>query len=293
MTKRPFVSICIPTYNGAKYLEETLHSISCQTYQNIELIISDDASIDETLQLVEKFKNQVNFPVHIFYHTPKGIGANWNNCLKHASGKYIKFLFQDDVMERDCLEIMVQALEDNPKVSLVASKRNFIIEENVNTDATKEWLDKFGDLQKEFTPSNGLYMLTKDIFKSKTFYDNPKNKIGEPSTVLFKKCIIDEVGYFDENLKQILDYEYWYRILKKYPIIVIDESLVKFRLHNDQATSVNNNQVIDDYKRYEQILYKHYYSLLHPELRKRLYLKHHPYHRMKKRMLNKLKHLFA
>ncbi len=137
------ISICIPTYNGAKYLSETLQSIQSQNYQKIEVIMSDDSSSDDTLLIVEAFKKQSDFPVYVFHHTPSGIGANWNNCLKHAKGKYIKFLFQDDVMENDCLEKMVKLIEENPNIGLIASKRSFIVEENVNNDATNEWLEKY------------------------------------------------------------------------------------------------------------------------------------------------------
>ena len=64
------VSICLPTYNGARYLEETLYSICAQTYQNFEVIISDDASIDNTIKLIEEFKKQSDFPVCVLHHTP-------------------------------------------------------------------------------------------------------------------------------------------------------------------------------------------------------------------------------
>lgn len=286
------ISICLPTYNGAKYLSDTLKSIQSQTYQNFEVIVSDDASNDETLSIIESFKNDVEFPVHVFHHTPTGIGANWNNCLKHVNGKYIKFLFQDDVMEKNCLEKMVKVLEENPKVSLVASKRNFILEEGMKTEEINQWIAVYGDLQDHLClPMEKLNILDASIFKLHTFYGSPLNKIGEPSVVMFRESLIDEVGYFNEELKQILDYEYWYRILKKHPIAIINKPLVKFRLHQNQATNVNRNQDIDDYKVYEQILYKHYLKLLHPKLRKRLYLKYHPFPQLKKRILNKIKRM--
>lgn len=286
------VSVCLPTFNGAKYLKETLQSINTQTFQNFEVVVSDDHSKDDTLKLVEAFQEQASFPVHIYHHTPKGIGANWNNCLKHARGQYIKFLFQDDVLERECLEKMVQVLEENPKVGLVASKRRFIIEDSMKTEETNRWVETYGDLQSHLNvASREVIFLDKSVFGLPSFYGSPPNKIGEPSVVMFSKSIVDEVGYFDEDLKQILDYEYWYRILKKYPVAVINEPLVKFRLHQDQATHVNRNQELDDYKIYERLLYKHYLKLLHPEVRKRLYLKYHPYPQFKKRVKAKLKRL--
>jgi len=289
---KPDVSICIPTFEGVMFLEETLQSIQSQTYQNIELIVSDDASSDNTLKMIEAYKEQSHFPVHIFHHTPNGIGANWNNCLKHTKGKYIKFLFQDDVMENNCLEEMVQVLEENPKVGLVASKRDFIIEEDMKTEEINQWVAVYGDLQNHMDlPQQDISILDKSIFSLKSFYGSPLNKIGEPSVVMFRKKVVDEVGFFREDLKQILDYEYWYRILKKHDVAIINKPLVKFRLHAKQATHVNRNQSIDDYKIYEQILYSQYLKLLHPEIRKRLYLKYHPLPLLIRRIKNKLKRL--
>lgn len=286
------VSVCLPTFNGAKYLNETLQSIKSQTYQNMEVIISDDASKDATLEIVEAFKNEVDFLVHIIHHTPSGIGANWNNCIKNATGKFIKFLFQDDVMQPTCLEEMVQVLEQNPELALVASKRAFIIEKEMKTADIEKWIQVYGDLQEHMDlPKQEISTLNKSTFSSHTFYGSPLNKIGEPSVVMFRKSVVDQVGYFREDLKQILDYEYWYRILKKHPIAIINKPLVKFRLHAQQATHVNRNQAISDYRIYEQILYKDYRKHLHPSLKKRLYLKYHPLPLLKNRIKNKLKRL--
>ena len=288
----PLVSVCVPTFNGYQYIAEALQSIEHQTYQNIEIIVSDDASTDGTLEILETFKNQADIPVHIFHHLPNGIGANWNNCLKHASGKYIKFLFQDDVMLPGCLEEMISVFEQYPKVAMVASKRDFIIETRMKTDQINQWVATYGDLQAHMhLPPQDIHILDKAIFGLPTFYASPLNKVGEPSVVMFKKDIISKVGYFDKNLKQILDYEYWYRILKKHPVAIINKPLVKFRLHQNQATNVNRNQNIDDYQYYEQILYKDYYSLLHPKVKKRLYLKFHPFAKFKKRVIGKLKRM--
>jgi glycosyltransferase involved in cell wall biosynthesis len=86
------VSICIPTYNGKKYLNEALESVKSQVYKNIEVIISDDNSTDSTLEICNKFKHEVDFPVYIYSHKPSGIGANWNYIIEKANGDFIKFL---------------------------------------------------------------------------------------------------------------------------------------------------------------------------------------------------------
>jgi glycosyltransferase involved in cell wall biosynthesis len=291
---KALVSICIPTYNGAPFITEAMDSAIAQTYPNLEIVVSDDASTDGTLDIIETYKTKTNIPIYIYHHQPKGIGANWNHCIKHAKGDYIKFLFQDDVLALTCVEKMVNILEDYPNLGLVASKREFIVENTMKTDAINEWIETFGDLQNHLNlPKSEINTLDHSIFGLQLFYGSPLNKIGEPSVVMFRKSLIDEVGYLNEDLKQILDYEYWYRILKKYPIAIINKPLVKFRLHQNQATNINRSQDIDDdYKIYEQILYKYYYKLLHPQVKKRLYLKYHPLPKLKKRVIAKLKHLF-
>lgn len=271
MKTLPLISVCIPTYNGEKYLQETLDSIQLQTYSNIEVIISDDNSIDKTLSIIENFKLFSRFPVFVYSHSPKGIGANWNNCIKIANGEFIKFLFQDDVMEHNCIEKMISVYRENPKVGLIASKRSFIVEENAVGEATNSWIKKYGDLQLGMChEKTNILILDKLVFKCNNFRKSPLNKIGEPSVVLFRKDIVDKIGYFRTDLKQILDYEYWYRILKKNPILIINEPLVKFRIHQDQATNINREKIIDDYDIYDKILFKGYLNLLSEENKSKL-----------------------
>ena len=176
------ISICIPTYNGAKYLQEALNSVKAQTYQDFEVVISDDASKDSTLEIVEAFKAQVSFPVNVFHHNPKGIGANWNNCITHAKGKYIKFLFQDDVLQPNCLQKLIDVIENNDTIGLVASKRQFI-NETPNDENIETWIENYGNLQQQFEDTtNALTLIDETLFKRADFYESPLNKIGEPST---------------------------------------------------------------------------------------------------------------
>jgi glycosyltransferase involved in cell wall biosynthesis len=271
MNSLPLVSICIPTFNGEKYLQETLNSIREQTYCNIEVIVSDDKSMDKTLDIIEKFKFQSKFPVFIYHHKPKGIGANWNNCIKKSNGEFIKFLFQDDVMEQNCIEEMISIYDENPAVGLIASKRSFIIEQNAVGENTNNWIKKYEDLQKKLVKEEtDVLILDKLIFKRDDFRKQPFNKIGEPSVVLFRKDIVNKIGYFRTDLKQVLDYEFWYRILKEQPILIINKPLVKFRIHQDQATNENSKKHIKDYSLYDKILYKEYFNLVNEENRLRL-----------------------
>lgn len=274
MNHRSLISICIPTYNGAQFLKPALDSVVSQTYKNIEVVVSDDASQDETLKVVEEFKSKVDFPVYIYHHKPTGIGANWNNCIQHANGDFIKFLFQDDVLHPECIEKMVSLMEANKKIGLVCCKRNFKVEGEPNEEI-RDWIKKYGDLQESLKlPKDPISFLDKKLFKHPEFLRSPLNKIGEPSCVLFRKSIIKKVGYFREDLKQILDYEFYYRILKHRYIAIINEELVCFRIHPKQATNVNRRKVINDYKNFDKILYQNFLLHLNIAEKKRLFLKY-------------------
>lgn len=287
------VSICIPTYNGNKFISEALESAINQTYGNLEIIISDDSSKDKTLDIVESFKQKTNITIKIFKHIPNGIGANWNNCLKKAKGEYIKFLFQDDVLLPSCIEEMVDVIENDHRIGLVASKRELIIEDSHLNENTKKWIKKFSDLQVSLNLplSNGMYILDASLLKSNNFFKDPRNKIGEPSSVLFRKEILNNVGFFREDLKQVLDYEFYYRILKKHNIAILPKKLVKFRLHDQQATSINNKMNdISDYVKYDRIIYENYFWYLNYSKKVDLLKKHN---RIVKRLIkikNQLMH---
>ncbi|KQS95216.1 glycosyltransferase [Chryseobacterium sp. Leaf394] len=233
------ISICIPTYNGEKYLQESLDSIKQQTYKNIEVIISDDQSKDRTLEICEQFKREVNFPVHIHSHIPSGIGANWNNSIEKSNGFYVKILFQDDVMVPECLESMVQHLI-NHKLEIVVSKRK-IIDQNSNEITEGSWYENFNDLQKPAGMEiNKFVILKRKNLRTLNFERySIDNIIGEPCVSLFTRKLYSRVGPFNIKSKQILDYEYWLRVLAFYDIGIIPEKLMKFRHHDEQASNVN------------------------------------------------------
>ncbi len=231
----PLVSICIPTYNGELFIEESINSALNQTYRNIEIIISDDSSQDNTLEKIQEISSNQERPITILHHTPSGIGANWNNCLTQASGKYIKFLFQDDILAPECIAKMVAVGEEDHHVGLVFCQRQII----GDAKAMKY------ELSKEQTTYERIFE-GKRIIANSNFFDNPKNKIGEPPSVMIRQSVIEKIGIFDTRLKQSLDYEYWHRICKYYKVGFIPQPLSKFRMHDHQASSVNKKTIVID-----------------------------------------------
>ncbi len=246
------VSVCIPTYNGEEYIKETIESIISQTYRPIEIIISDDASIDRTLEIITKHQSESDIEIKIFNHEPNGIGANWNNCIKYASGKYVKFLFQDDLLKRDCIFEMVSFAENKDEhLGLVFSKRKI-----------------FGELdiinQKSYSqPDHPEIQNGVEILNNKNLFKQPRNKIGEPTSTLIPRTVFDKIGLFNNELEQSLDYEFWYRICHYYQVGFIKKELSEFRIHSNQTTRKNSFNVVKDRYLLPYLLLKQHYKVLH------------------------------
>lgn len=255
--EKPLISICIPTYNGEQYLEESLNSILLQTYKNIEVIISDDSSTDNTLKICHEFKENSPFPVHIYNHIPSGIGSNWNNCIDKASGKWIKLLFQDDIMETKSIEKMLNAALKHNLECIVCKRK--IIDNKSKEIKSGEWYENFNDLQKPAgIPIDHFFILSKKNIKNYSFSRyHFYNIIGESCTSLFSKNLYRRVGPYNNKLKQILDYKYWIRVLKHFDIGIMPERLIQFRVHEAQTSNVNNKNGICENQFIKDILFKY------------------------------------
>ncbi|MCA0131981.1 glycosyltransferase family 2 protein [Winogradskyella alexanderae] len=270
----PLISICIPTCNGATFIEEAMISAINQTYKNIEIIVSDDGSKDETLKIVNSFISNTRVPIKIYNHDANGIGANWNNTVKKASGEFIKFLFQDDVLAPTCVEKLVGTATQEEEIGLVYCKREILY------DKTNEghllWLNKYESLHNHWEK---LDVTINKVVSGRHYMwdyhllDEPLNKIGEPTATLISKVCFDKLGFFNESLKQALDIEYWYRIMRHFKIGFVDEELVSFRLHDKQASNLNQNNNLDEVSVVISSVYRNYFSYLHPRLKLRKIVK--------------------
>ena len=248
----PLVSICIPTYNGEEFLAETIACALAQTHGPIEIIVSDDNSSDRTFAIAAEALKQARCPVAIFRHERLGLVGNWNFCVSRARGKYIKFLFQDDLLEPECVAALTAVAEQDPAVGLVFSPRRIELREptagiNFLAGAQREG----ADLHKGWSALAALQNGTALLADPKLFQD-PINKVGEPTTVLLAKAALDRLGGFDESLKQLVDVEMWLRIMTTYKVGFVDRSLSCFRLHAKQATQANMKAgvIAEDWKRF-------------------------------------------
>lgn len=292
ITPTPLVSICLPIYNGEKFLEEALNSVIEQTYKSIELIVSDDNSLDNSLRVITQFKKRVDFPVLVFNHKPNGIGANWNNCVRNSNGKFVKFLFQDDILESTCIEKMVeQALKDD-SIGLVYSKRKFLY--NSKDFKSIEWIKKYENLHLSWKQNIVLDCKVtngRKLLKDNNLLKFPINKIGEPTAVLLKKEVFEKIGFFSEALKQDLDIEFWYRSMKFFNVLFIDEALLSFRLHDDQTTAKNSKTRLDESHLFLNSLYRNLFWQLNKANQKILFFEFHPFGKALKIIINLAKRI--
>ena len=228
----PLVSIITPVYNGEQYLLAAIESGLAQTYQNFELLIVNDGSIDNSADIIKPFLKDSR----VIYIEQKnaGVAAARNTAIKQARGKYVGFLDQDDLWRNNKLEVQVAALEQDESVALVHSRQDYIDLQGNKIDY--EWI----------TGASGYCF--KDMFK--------KNRIAV-LTVLIRKTIIDEIGLFNEQLSGTDDYEMWLRVTLKYPIQYVDQALAFYRFHDSNISKNSFRMTVLELKTINTILFEH------------------------------------
>ncbi|PHG57694.1 glycosyltransferase family 2 protein [Bacillus toyonensis] len=219
----PLVSVLIPTYNRPTYFEIALESAINQTYKNIEIIIADDSTNNETYDCIQPYLKKYN---NIFYYknsTVIGGPHNFINAYEKSNGEYVNFLMDDDMFHPNKIEKMLSYfLEDyTHKITLVTSYRSYIDE---NGDSIPDTIHN----QRRFQQTT--------VVDGKEAGDSiiaEFNWIGEPTTPLFRKVDLTEsFGIFSDRLyRSGVDIAAWLNLLSKGNLLYIPEPLSQLRLH--------------------------------------------------------------
>lgn len=233
---KPIVSICIPTYNGEKYLKECLNSVLAQTFSDFEVLIVDDQSSDNTLCITQEYAKKDNRIRVIRNDKNLGLVGNWNRCVELASGEWIKFVFQDDLIAPTCLEKMLAANKSNS--SIIFCYRNFIFEEGT-PEQIRQCYDNFVSAEKLFPKS--IEISADDYCKAVLNGILSDNFIGEPTVVMLHRNIFHKFGVFNANLAHICDFEFWTRVAVHTGITCVPETLATFRVHGNSASAKNHS----------------------------------------------------
>lgn len=234
--ENPLVSIIVITYNSAKFVLETLESAKAQTYQNIELIISDDGSQDETVELCEKWlaKNKDRFidSQIITVEQNSGIPANCNRGVKASKGEWIKLIAGDDVLLGDCIETNI-TVSKKDKCEFIISNMCFFSENKVlanhaNTAEVKHFFSKLTSYEKY-----------QSYLRSSIFLNTP--------SFFYSRKLYDSIDGFDEQFHLLEDKQFIIKALKSnYNIRFLNKETVKYRLSANSISGKKNLHVVKE-----------------------------------------------
>src|ERR1019366_5349478 len=236
------VSICIPIYNGELFLRECLDSALVQDYKQLEIIIVDDQSTDNSIAIVNEYIKKDKRIKLFINEINLGLVSNWNECINKSSGEWIKFLFQDDTLIPTCISRVMQYATND--VSIISCDRIFLFENGVDEKLQHLYENGINSPGKAFGYTIPTLINANRICK-KILESRTGNFIGEPNVILFRKNLIDKIGYFDPLLFQICDLEYWLRISCNYGLFYIPEDLATFRVHVNSTSATNRKDNID------------------------------------------------
>jgi glycosyltransferase involved in cell wall biosynthesis len=206
------VSVIIPTYNRAPYIADAIHSVLAQTYPNVELIVADDGSTDDTAAVVSQFGDSVTYLRMAHRGQP---AATRNSGLSKATGDFIAFLDSDDLFMRDKLALQISIFHGHPSVGLVYSN-GYYFREDPN-QPTGHLLDGLP------TPSGDILA---ELLRG--------NLIVSPAMVLITRRSLDSAGMFDERPEffGVEDYDLWLRIAAKVPVVYLPAQVAAIRRHS-------------------------------------------------------------
>lgn len=223
------ISVIIPNYNYARYLEQAIESVLTQSYENVELIIVNNGSTDNSLEVLEKFGDKI----HLIDQPNLGQSGARNSGLSLSSGELIAFLDADDFWEPNKLEMQLSLM--NNATQLVYS-------------GISPFKDPGGEkLQSVLPKYKGSC--------SKYFIDLPGASIvlsGE-STALFSRELLEKVGIFDPELNSTAGWDFFRRCSRLTNFDFVNEPLVNYRLHSSNMSNSNTKVILDMRRAYSKL----------------------------------------
>ncbi len=209
-TKKPLVSVIIPTYNRDWIVKEAIESVLAQDFSDYELIVVDDGSDDRTPEILAAYED----PITVIRQSNRGVSAARNRGIAAATGRLIAFLDSDDLWLPQKLSVQVNFFAENPDAVICQTEERWV-RNGVRVNPKKRHLKFSGMI---FERSLALCLVS-------------------PSAVMITKALFDAVGVFDEDLPACEDYDLWLRISCRYPVDLIENPLIiKRGGHADQLS---------------------------------------------------------
>jgi glycosyltransferase involved in cell wall biosynthesis len=235
--KSPTVSVVMPTYNHAGFVRQSIESVLAQQGVDFELLIADDGSSDNTREVVGSIEDR---RIQFFAHTiNRGACVVTNGLIQRATGEFIALINSDDYWtDSDKLAYQVKILREKPDVGACFGRARFVDKVGLHID--KATLP-FGTVFDQPNRSQGEWL--------RYFFDHG-NCICHP-TVLIRRACYQELGMYNNRLRQLPDFDMWIRLIKKYPIHISERELVNFRIlpgeNASSQTGANTTRSINEH----------------------------------------------
>ena len=207
----PQVTVILPTWNRAKWLKKSVESVLSQTFQDFELIVVDDASIDSTEEVLESYSGKIRT---IFLPKNLGVSAARNTAIMQSDSKWIAFLDSDDFWHTEKLEKQIKQTKLFPEYKIHFTDEIWI-RNGIRVNPKNKHMKKEGWI---FKPSLALCLMA-------------------PSTVMLRRVLLERHGMFDEDLPVCEDYDLWLRLTAYNPVLLLNEKLMtRHGGHSDQLS---------------------------------------------------------
>ena len=219
------VSVIVPTYNRAKYINRAMDSVLGQTRPPDELIIVDDGSTDNTSEILEQTALRAAFPVQVLRQENRGAAAARNVGIAHATGDILCFLDSDDWWDKRKIELQLETMHGNPD-SIISHTREVWFRNGVRVNQ-----------KKKHAPPDGHI-----------FADCLRMCVVGMSTVMVKKELFIKYGLFNEELPCCEDYDLWLRVAREQPFLLVNHALTLKEGGRDDQLSVIYRLGMDRYR---------------------------------------------
>lgn len=255
MTNEALVSVVVITYNSAAFVTETLDSIARQTYSNIELVVSDDCSRDDTVEVVRQWmeKNRERFAGCVIRAGEENLGIpkNLNAGIRKASGRYIKIIAGDDLLLPDCIRVNVDGCAEKNSRYLFTWLEKFSDGEN----GRKFWSEAPNPAFFEADAAGQYAMLLR------------KNWVYGP-LFFCEKAFLEEMGMYDERYRMLEDYPMWLKMTKAgHKLHFVHVPTVAYRISESSVSNSAGVRVVNE--NYFRCYRQFFYDQIFPELLRR------------------------
>lgn len=247
MNSSPFISVVIPAFNCAAFISRTLDSVLAQAREDLEILVVNDGSTDETAAVLSSYGNKIR----VIHQDNQGVASARNRAIEFTRGEWIAFLDSDDVWHTNKLGMQVKTLAAYPASDIVFSGFRMVDPQDrcLVHDAIRSYYGLFSRQSIDWLNvfSGGSTSVDGcDVYFGDCYPTLFQGNFIKTSTVMVRRESLAKAGAFRSDLRTEEDYELWLRLCGAGPAAYIDCPLVDARRHPDQLTSLGNARIVAD-----------------------------------------------